>query len=89
MPEVTVTEVARNLSDYLNRVAYRGESFTLTRGRKPVAELRPAPIGMPLRELPELVAGLPQLGEAGAHDLATELEAACAERGAVAATQRG
>ncbi|MBM3493972.1 MAG: type II toxin-antitoxin system Phd/YefM family antitoxin [Armatimonadetes bacterium] len=83
MPEVTVTDVARNLADYLNRVAYRGESFILTRGKRPVAELRPAPIGLPLRELPELMAGLPQLGEADANDFAIELEAARKELDAV------
>lgn len=82
MPEVTETDVARNLADYLNRVAYRGESFILTRGKRPVAELRPAPIGVPLRELPELIAGLPRLGEADAYDFARELEAARAELGA-------
>ena len=39
--EVTATDAARNLSEYLNRVAYRGESFVIRRGSRPLAELRP------------------------------------------------
>jgi hypothetical protein len=37
---VTVTQVARNFAEYVNRVAYRRESFTLVRGKKRLAELR-------------------------------------------------
>ena len=37
--KVIVSEAVRNFADYINRVAYRGESFTLIRGNKPVAEL--------------------------------------------------
>ena len=40
--EITATEASRNLADYLNRVAYNGESFVIRRGKKPVAELVPA-----------------------------------------------
>ena len=39
--ELTATEFARNQAEYLNRVAYKGESFIITRGKKPIAELRP------------------------------------------------
>lgn len=38
---LVVSEAVRNFADYINRVAYRGESFTLVRGNKPVAELAP------------------------------------------------
>jgi antitoxin (DNA-binding transcriptional repressor) of toxin-antitoxin stability system len=48
---VSVTEVARNFSDYVNRVVFRGERFVLTRGNKEVAELRPRRLGVSLREL--------------------------------------
>ena len=34
MCDVTVTQVARNFADYVNRVAYRHESFTLVRGKR-------------------------------------------------------
>ncbi len=63
----TVTDVSRNFADYINRVAYRGEEFVLVRGQKPVAELRPAPRGLKLGELPKLVRSLPTL-EAGDAD---------------------
>jgi prevent-host-death family protein len=43
---ITATELARKLADYLNRVSYRGETFVVHRGGRPVAELRPAPRGI-------------------------------------------
>ncbi len=43
MSDVTVTQVARNFAEYVNRVAYRRESFTLVRVKKPIAELRQLP----------------------------------------------
>ena len=39
MKTVTATELARNLSDFLNRVRYQGESFGVIRGRELVARL--------------------------------------------------
>jgi antitoxin (DNA-binding transcriptional repressor) of toxin-antitoxin stability system len=59
----SVTEVARNFAEYVNRVAYRGERFVLIRGRRPVAELRPLPAGRTLEELPDLFASLPRLAK--------------------------
>ena len=58
----SVTEVARNFAEYVNRVAFRGEHFVLMRGRRAVAELRPVPSGMRLGDLPGLLASLPRLG---------------------------
>jgi prevent-host-death family protein len=73
----TVTEVFRSFSDYINRVAYRGERFVLTRGGKPVAELVPAPpAGRRLAELPEVLASLPRLGREDAARFEEELERA-------------
>ena len=83
MSDVTVTQVARNFAEYINRVAYRRESFTLLRGKKPLAELRPLPTGARLSELPGLVASLPRLTEDEAGDLAADLDAARDELGAV------
>ena len=83
MPDVTVTQVARNFAEYVNRVAYRRESFTLVRGKKPVAELRPLPAGARLSELPGLLASLPRLSPAEAGDFAEDLEAARDELGEV------
>jgi antitoxin (DNA-binding transcriptional repressor) of toxin-antitoxin stability system len=72
----SVTEVARHFADYINRVAFRGERFTLMRGNKPVAELRPVPAGRRLGELPELLASLPRLSAEDAAALAEDLETA-------------
>lgn len=83
MSDVTVTQVARNFAEYINRVAYRRESFTLLRGKKALAELRPLPTGTRLSELPGLLASLPRLTEAEADDLAADLDAARDELGAV------
>jgi antitoxin (DNA-binding transcriptional repressor) of toxin-antitoxin stability system len=58
---LTVTELARHFSDYINRIAYKGEHFVLVKGRKPVAELKPVPKGKTLGELPRLLASLPSL----------------------------
>jgi hypothetical protein len=40
---ITATELARNLSDVLNRVRYKGERFEVVRGHDVVAELAPPP----------------------------------------------
>lgn len=72
----SVTEVSRNFAEYINRVAYRGERFTLMRGKKPVAELTPVTTGQRLGDLPELLASLPRLGEQEASSLAVDLKLA-------------
>jgi antitoxin (DNA-binding transcriptional repressor) of toxin-antitoxin stability system len=69
----SVTEVARNFADYINRVVYRGERFVLVRGNKPVAELGPLPAGKRLAELPDLLSSLPKLSEVEAEEFAEDL----------------
>jgi antitoxin (DNA-binding transcriptional repressor) of toxin-antitoxin stability system len=76
---LSVTEMVRGFSDYVNRVAYRGERFILLKGRKPVAELRPVPAGRLLGELEDVLRGLPALSAAEAADFQADLEAARAE----------
>lgn len=71
----SVTEVARNFADYVNR-AFRGERFVLMRGRHAVAELRPVPAGMRLGDLPGLLASLPRLGPEDAAAFEDDLAAA-------------
>jgi antitoxin (DNA-binding transcriptional repressor) of toxin-antitoxin stability system len=73
---LTVTEVVRHFAEYVNRVAYRRESFVLVRGNKPIAELRPVPTGKRLAELPGLFAALPRLPAAEAGQFADDLDAA-------------
>lgn len=79
MSDVTVTQVARHFAEYVNRVAYRRESFTLLRGKKPVAELRPLPVGTRLSELPALLASLPRLFPSEAADFADDILTAHAD----------
>lgn len=70
---VSVTQISRNLSEYLNRVAYKGERFVLLRGRKRLAQLIPVPQGRSLGELQDLLKSLPRLpgreGEAFLKDI--------------------
>ena len=40
---ITATELARNLSDILSRVRYRGERFKVMRNGEIIAELQPSP----------------------------------------------
>ncbi|HSW31377.1 MAG TPA: type II toxin-antitoxin system Phd/YefM family antitoxin [Longimicrobiales bacterium] len=81
MSQISITHLARNLADLVNRVAYRGERFTVVRGNRPVAELIPAPRGRRLGELPAILADLPGLGPVEAEALGSDLDAARAESG--------
>lgn len=73
---LSVTEMVRGFSDYINRVAYRRERFILLKGRKPVAELRPVPMGRSLGELEDVLRSLPALSPTEAADFAADIEAA-------------
>jgi len=73
---LSLTEMVRGFSDYVNRVAYRGERFILLKGRKPVAELRPVPAGRLLGELETVLRSLPALSAAEAEDFAADIEEA-------------
>lgn len=41
---LTATSLARDLSDVLSRVRYRGESFVIERAGEPVAVVSPPPV---------------------------------------------
>ncbi|MGH7166737.1 MAG: type II toxin-antitoxin system Phd/YefM family antitoxin [Nitrospiraceae bacterium] len=62
---ISATEAARNFSDLLNRVGFRGERYTIARGGKAIAYLTPAtsPITRVVGELPDLLRKLPSLGK--------------------------
>jgi antitoxin (DNA-binding transcriptional repressor) of toxin-antitoxin stability system len=69
---ITASELAKNLSDVLNRVRYRGEHFLVERNGMPVATLSPAiPVVPPitLSEAARRLAGLKMPGEGFADDL--------------------
>lgn len=62
---ISATDAARNFSDLLNRVGFRGERYTIARGGKAIAYLTPAtsPVTRVLGELPDLLRKLPSLGK--------------------------
>ena len=73
---ITVTEAARNFSDVVNKVYYRGESMELIRGGKVVARLVPvaeieAPTG---RDVLAAWKTLPHLVEDEADAFARDIE---------------
>ena len=68
---ITATELARSLSDILNRVRYRGESFIIERAGEPVAALTPpgSKRGCTLADLVARLGDLEIPGEGFADDL--------------------
>ena len=71
---ITVTELVRHFADYVNRIAYRGERFQVSRGGRTVAEIGPVLTGRSLTELPDLLAGLPRLSDDDAAAVAADME---------------
>jgi antitoxin (DNA-binding transcriptional repressor) of toxin-antitoxin stability system len=61
---ISATQTARRFSELMNRVRYRGESFVVERGGKPVCEILPAqPTKFSGRELADLLRSLPKPDE--------------------------
>ncbi len=59
--KISVTEAARNFSDLVNRVYYKGETFVIERGGGPVCEILPAaPARFTGAEFVELLFKLPR-----------------------------
>lgn len=59
---VSATEAARNFSELMNRIRYRGETFVVTRGGDPICELRPvAATRFTGADLVTLVRSLPEV----------------------------
>jgi antitoxin (DNA-binding transcriptional repressor) of toxin-antitoxin stability system len=69
--KITATELARNLSDILNRVRYKGERFRVERNGEVVAIIEPSPESrhFTMRDLVELIRTLPKPDEKFADDL--------------------
>jgi prevent-host-death family protein len=62
---VSATEAVRKFSEILNSIRYRGESYTIVRGGKPIASISPveaSPRKRLLGELREMVKDIPHLG---------------------------
>jgi antitoxin (DNA-binding transcriptional repressor) of toxin-antitoxin stability system len=68
---ITASELSRRLSDILNRVKYKGESFKVQRNGEIIATLSPATStpGITAQELIARVGNLPLPGEGFADDL--------------------
>jgi antitoxin (DNA-binding transcriptional repressor) of toxin-antitoxin stability system len=57
----TATDAARNFSDLLNRVLYRGEVFVIERGGQPICRIVPArPSTFTLRDLVQVLSTIPK-----------------------------
>ena len=74
--KLNITDLARNLADFINRVSYRGERFVLYRGGKAVAELGPVTSGNKLKELPALLDSLPVLSVEEANSFIQDIDSA-------------
>ena len=73
LPTLSVTELVRNFSEYIGRIAFRGESFLVVKGRRPVAELRPVHAGRRLGDLTRIAEALPPLAEGDADVFARQV----------------
>lgn len=73
---ISATDAVRNFSELMNRVRYRGESFIVERGGKPICEILPArPPQFNGAELAKLLRSLPKPDSeylAGLEDLITK-----------------
>ncbi len=76
---LSVTDVARNFSEYINRVAYKGDRFVLVKSGREVAELNPIPKGRRLAELADLLKTSSGLTPAEADGFGRDLEDVRAE----------
>jgi len=74
--DVSITDISRHFSEFLNRVAYKGEHFLLRRGKTVIAELKPAPRGRRLGDLPVLFKSLPRLSDTDAKAFSRDLQKA-------------
>ena len=62
---VSATEAVRKFSEILNSIRYRGESYTIVRGGKPIASISPVETSSRkklLGELKEMTKDIPHLG---------------------------
>ncbi|HUK51872.1 MAG TPA: hypothetical protein VL099_01130 [Candidatus Binatia bacterium] len=61
---ISATQAVRGFSELMNRVRYRGESFVVERGGKPICEILPAsPASFSGVELANLLRALPKPDE--------------------------
>jgi prevent-host-death family protein len=67
---ITATELSRHLSEILNRVRYKGESFVVERNGEAIASINPqGQSGITMKQLAEAMANVPNLDEEFEKDL--------------------
>jgi antitoxin (DNA-binding transcriptional repressor) of toxin-antitoxin stability system len=76
MKTISVTEAARNFSDLVSSVHYRGETALLVKGGRPMVKISPARRAKTGRDLAALWPGLPRLTPAEATAFEHDLKAA-------------
>ena len=76
MKTVTVTEAARNFSDFVNRVHYLGESALLVKGGRPMVKVTPAKRVNTGDELAKKWSSLPHLSRKDAEEFDRDLKSA-------------
>ncbi len=65
---LSVSEVAKKFLSCLNQVTYNGDTISLIRRKKKVAEIRPVSSGITLGELPAFFSSLPKLSSKEKND---------------------
>jgi len=64
---INATEAARDFSEIINSVKYKGESYTIIRGGKPAAAIVPVKAATPgqtlIKDLRGIIENLPKLGK--------------------------
>ncbi len=74
--KISATEAARNFSDLINRVYYRGETFVVERGGEAVCRISPAqPVRFTRADFVRLLSSLPR-PDAAFFDILEELNEA-------------
>jgi hypothetical protein len=76
LPEITVTDVARNLSDFFSRIHYQGTGALVVKGGKPLVKVTSARRLKTCRELAVLWPTLPQVPTEEAVRFERDLKAA-------------
>lgn len=71
--KVSVSDVVRNFSDYMNRVVYKHENFILIRGKKCIAEIKPVNTWKSVKELSSVFKSLPRLSSHELDDYESDL----------------
>jgi hypothetical protein len=72
--KASVTEVSRNFSEYINRVAYGNDKYILVRGGKDLAELRPCGTVKVMSELAGILSSLPKLSDEDLGDFESDVK---------------